>query len=545
MPNELVNLSSSLTSLSNIQIQPTPEEAKRLVETDPDKAGQELIRMSKEGNITAVKLLLDAGVNVDAQNKVGRTALMMAIANAHTQIVELLLKAYADVDIEDNNSITALMLAAEEGNQDEVKLLLKNHAKVNAENNKKQTALTYAAHFRFWEIVKLLIKYEANINAKTVYGDTALTDAIDQNNEEMVKMLVDYGADVDIEGPSHDSPLMIAASKGNINIVQILLRAPLINVNWYNPSNGYSALINAALYGHKKIIEMLLKRGANVNILSGGGSALMVAAKKGHKDVVELLLSHGADPSIEHFNNTAASLAEKEGYKEIAEILNKAVKANQELILAVKSNDFKKVQALINDKANVNKEDSEGYTPLMYAAIYGYKDIVKLLLYAKADPNLKTKRGHTTLTALFDAIYQSHGRLLQEKVHEEIVNLLLEANADPNISDSSKNTPLLLAIELPNVDMVESFLKYGANPSMPNSKGQTPLMLAAKYNKPYITRLLLENGAYIYINDKDNDGDTALMIAQKAGYEKIVEILELGKEMLKSANWAFKERLRK
>ena len=68
----------------------------------------------------------------------------------------------------------------------------------------------------------------------------------------------------------------------------ILNRAPLYE--------GYTALIAAAIRGHKNIVELLLKNNANVNLESKyGETALIEAAQYGHKEVVELLIQYNAD----------------------------------------------------------------------------------------------------------------------------------------------------------------------------------------------------------------------------------------------------------
>jgi len=54
-------------------------------------------------------------------------------------------------------------------------------------------------------------------------------------------------------------------------------------------------------------------------------------------------------------------------------------------------------EVLLNHKANVNKQDKEGYTPLMRAAFNSHDEIVKLLLAKGADPKLKEKKGKTAL----------------------------------------------------------------------------------------------------------------------------------------------------
>ncbi|CAG0910911.1 unnamed protein product, partial [Cyprideis torosa] len=63
------------------------------------------------------------------------------------------------------------------------------------------------------------------------------------------------------------------------------------------------ALYEAAQHGHTDIVELLIKHGADVNILStSGNTPLIVACTNGHADVVRVLLKHGANREVHNEN---------------------------------------------------------------------------------------------------------------------------------------------------------------------------------------------------------------------------------------------------
>jgi ankyrin repeat protein len=87
----------------------------------------------------------------------------------------------------DHNGRTALMLAAMNGHSENVKLLIKHD--INAKDMDGHTALMYAAMNGHYECVKLLLEYEADIHIKDKNGYTALLYASENGYTECVNML--------------------------------------------------------------------------------------------------------------------------------------------------------------------------------------------------------------------------------------------------------------------------------------------------------------------------------------------------------------------
>jgi len=104
-----------------------------------------------------IKKLVLHGVDVNAKDKNGCTALMWVASRGHVNIVKLLIDLGADVNLQDNNDNTALMVAAKNGYADIVKLLISVGADINLKDSNGQTALMLALHDNHKEIVKLLI----------------------------------------------------------------------------------------------------------------------------------------------------------------------------------------------------------------------------------------------------------------------------------------------------------------------------------------------------------------------------------------------------
>lgn len=151
-----------------------------------------LLDAAGEGYITIIHTLIQAGVNVNARDNIGRTALHQAAGAGHEDIVDCLIKAGGDVNCLDNIEITPLMEAAggRYPNPSIVKRLIEAGAKVNTQNNGDFTPLMMAAVFGSYEIVKQLIEAGADVALQDNMGRTALMSAAEAGHISIVKLLL-------------------------------------------------------------------------------------------------------------------------------------------------------------------------------------------------------------------------------------------------------------------------------------------------------------------------------------------------------------------
>jgi len=192
--------------------------------------------------------------------------------------------------------------------------------------------------------------------------------------------------------------------------------------------------------------------------------------------------------NIQNNNNyTVLVYASEYGYTEIVKFLIDAgynVNNGKALIYASLNGHTEIVKLLINVGVNVNLQNINNSTALTFASDKGHIEIVKLLIEAKANINLQTKNNNSTAL-----MYAS------DKSHTEIVKLLINAGANVNLQTNNNDTALIYASEMGYTEIVKLLIEAGANINLQNNNNSTALMLASREGHTEIVKLLKETGA--------------------------------------------------
>lgn len=218
------------------------------------------------------------------------------------------------------------------------------------------------------------------LNATDAKGRTVLARAVLSGKKEVVDFLLEKGAREDISS---------AAIAGHTDKVAALLKQDPKLLDAAD-AGGKAPLHWAALYGQKKVVELLLAEKVNVNLLDGEGfTALHWAVMFDRADVAGVLLAGRADTTIKvaRFGWTPLRLAVIHGHKATAEVLLKGGadpkmpdKENIPLLhQAVITGRKEMVDLLLANKCDINLKDAEGETPLSEAIEQGNKEIIEFL----------------------------------------------------------------------------------------------------------------------------------------------------------------------
>ena len=594
-------------------------------------AEETLIKACNSGDVTAVCSLLENRVSADACS-FGKLPIVAASASGHVEIVELLLEHGAKVDMRENNGLSALFIASENGHTEMVRLLLEYGAEVDLQIPYKMrdlqssditkrnddgllidpatvaktvnqyfkrnlitlSPLLAACTFRHIEIVRILLDCGARVNMYKNFHISPLISASRTGEIEIVKLLLAHGAEVDMASETGIVPLIAAIDsllviklfdiqedklstiKGCVEIVKLLLEHNAeVNIQCkVFDKIIMSPLMYACLTRHIGLIELLIERGADVNILTNEGlSALILACKLGFIEVVKVLLDNGALVNTQNDNIEILKII-----ADPIKVLRNSIKQHHNFLSPLETACFyghiEIVRLLLDRGARVNADRNCFTSPLLEASASGHSKIAELLLARGAKINMATKLGEVPLVAAICSrnlkmVIQDLGvvedRLLSSSIksgkegHIETIKLLLKHGAQVNVKENicGCRSPLYMAILMgAHIDAVKLLLDYDADVNVQDHDGWSPLHIAS-FNGCTETRkqrsyaqnidscnldeflieitvnyieLLLDRGAQMNIQDKH--GRSPLMIASSIGDAKKVKfLLDYGAEV--------------
>uniref|UniRef100_A0A8C3QTE2 K Homology domain-containing protein n=1 Tax=Cyanoderma ruficeps TaxID=181631 RepID=A0A8C3QTE2_9PASS len=479
-----------------------------------------LAEACSDGDVNAVRKLLDEGRSVNEHTEEGESLLCLACSAGYYELAQVLLAMHANVEDRGNKGdITPLMAAASGGYVDIVKLLLVHCADVNAQSSTGNTALTYACAGGFVDVVKVLLKAGANIEDHNENGHTPLMEAASAGHVEVARVLLEYGAGINTHSNEFkESALTLACYKGHLDMVRFLLEAGADQE--HKTDEMHTALMEACMDGHVEVARLLLDSGAQVNMPADSfESPLTLAACGGHVELAALLIERGAN--LEEVNDegyTPLMEAAREGHEEMVALLlaqganiNAQTEETQEtaLTLACCGGFSEVADFLIKAGADIELGCS---TPLMEAAQEGHLELVKYLLAAGANVHATTATGDTALTYAC------------ENGHTDVADVLLQAGADLEHESEGGRTPLMKAARAGHLCTVQFLISKGANVNRATANNDhTVVSLACAGGHLAVVELLLAHGADP--THRLKDGSTMLIEAAKGGHTNVVSYL--------------------
>ncbi|KAL1505978.1 hypothetical protein ABEB36_005419 [Hypothenemus hampei] len=352
-------------------------------------ANQQQQQQQRQGSVPSC-------MDVDSETESNHdTALTLACAGGHEELVELLISRGADIEHRDKKGFTPLILAATAGHEKVVEILLNHNADIEAQSERtKDTPLSLACSGGRYEVVELLLNRNANKEHRNVSDYTPLSLAASGGYVNIIKLLLSHGAEINSRTGSKlgISPLMLAAMNGHVAAVKLLLDMGS-DINAQIETNRNTALTLACFQGRHEVVHLLLERKANVEHRAKTGlTPLMEAASGGYVEVGRVLLDKGADVNatpVPSSRDTALTIAADKGHVKFVELLLdrgaqvevKNKKGNSPLWLAANGGHLPVIEMLYAHNADIDSQDNRKVSCLMAAFRKGHVRVVKWMVH--------------------------------------------------------------------------------------------------------------------------------------------------------------------
>ena len=364
-----------------------------------------------------------------------------AVMRGDSARVRLLIKQGLDVNAAQPDGMTALHWAAQRGDAGGAQMLMYAGARVDAvTRNGNYTPLHLAARNGRAATVKALLAAGAEVNAMTSTGAaTALHFAASNGDALTVAALLDNKASVDTrEGAWGQTPLMWAASANRLAALDMLIKR--------GASLELASKIEDMSAKEKAERAMLVQRGRRVAAMKAADAAPAVAAAAPATPRVAVAVAAPAPLAspVAPVKRDSATLPLQTGFNNRGPTYGDLI-GNKggltALLFAVRDGSDECVARLLEAGARVNHVSEGDHTsPLLMATINGRFDMAKMLLEKGADVKLQSDAGATPLYATINvqwaakSLYpQPTAQLQQTTPYLDLMESFLKAGADVNV----------------------------------------------------------------------------------------------------------------
>jgi ankyrin repeat protein len=487
------------------------------------------------------------------RNEFGFTGLHVACAEGHDSLVQFFINFEADINYPNKEGWTPLHSAVFHGHLSTVKLLLERPG-IKADVKTGYGCSIFHLIASSPRLYMIEMVSEVDRQRRAVFSLQMSRDGWTQSGGlrriELVLMdlvchFVDSKSLIDESDRNSRTPLMYAAELGHADISARLLSLGA-DPNTQD-RKGQSPLHFAVMGKNSKIVENLVTAGANINCSDEmGRRPLHLAMKFGDLTLLSVIVSFEPDVNVEDANKkTALIMAMEDGRKELFQFMMNVRPSldccdddgRGPMIYAVNANILPILLKGLNYISDVEKlrlasqQDRRGNTALHYACIAKNIEYVKLLL------NLDKQKDTLLYITNHEGDYPIH--LTCKAGDLETLGLISDYYDSLDVTNASGETPLMHACHLGNVGCVLSLLNLrkhliAADMTVTDNRKQTAFHHACISGAKELVQLLLSennldstfmNLKEVKINDLDDHGNTALMLAVQHGHFDVVYYL--------------------
>jgi ankyrin repeat protein len=341
-----------------------------------------------------IPYIVQQGAYLEAVNATGETPLFVAVKYNADSTIKTLVNAGASLDSRDNLGNSVLHAAVRWNASRSAQALINAGSDVDAHALNGKTPLHDAVRLGITDIENLLVSRGADIEIRDAEGNTPFMEAVLAGHLGAMERLMDKGVDPNTRNSQGDTPLHVAVTVERSDLVYLLLSwgAPIHALNSQNRSP-----YQIALAGSPRMVSTLLTKDRIQMSDDSGSSPLHIAIREGAPlSTIRIIINQGARLSpVDSEGRSPLRLAVDRESWELAKALADAGadpftmagdgKTPGELVIA---KGVGPVQAVFSGKA-INARDSSGNTILHYAARFGNRETIAMLLDLGANKGIK------------------------------------------------------------------------------------------------------------------------------------------------------------
>ncbi|MGF1924852.1 MAG: ankyrin repeat domain-containing protein [Bacteroidia bacterium] len=344
-----------------------------------DSHGSTVLNFAASGgqqNTKVYDLLINNGYDLrKGVNGEGANALLLTISSAKDfKLIDYFISKGLDLKSTDAKGNTAFNYASRTGNIEMLKALITKGVKFN-DNAMLMAAQGGRGSANSLELFKYLESLKINPAVIGPNGENVLHAIVRKPNQtEIINYFISKGVDINKADKDGNTPFMNAAgANGDVELLTSLISS-VKNINQVN-HKGVSALALAVRNNSSAVVDLLISKGADLNIIDSNGDNL-----------ASYLIDSYSQSRVEAFEGKLKLLQEK-GFQ----LTTPQGNGNTLYHLALAKNDFSLLQRIEQLKVDVNATNKEGLTPLHKAAMTAKDDrVMKYLLTIGAKKSLTT-----------------------------------------------------------------------------------------------------------------------------------------------------------